>query len=78
MPAKEGEKRGEKMGSKVYAVWNPKIGQTPGTWSLWRVGTGPGRAEGQGFKTIKEAKDWAKEWRHEVVEVKSRLSRRTE
>lgn len=56
--------------SKVYAVRQPKIGQTPANWSLWRVGTGPGRAEGQGFPTLKEAKAWAKEWGHEVVEVK--------
>lgn len=56
--------------SRVYATRHPKIGRTPATWGLTRIGTGPGRAEGQGFKTLKEAKEWAKKWGHEVVEVR--------
>lgn len=58
--------------SKVYAVKAQAIGQTPACWNLWRVGTGPGRAEGQGFATLKEAKAWAKEWGHRWAGIKCR------
>jgi hypothetical protein len=60
---------GTKAG-KVYASRQPRVGRFPATWGLWRVGTGPGRAEGQCFKTLKEAKAWAAEWGHRIMEVR--------
>lgn len=53
--------------SKVYLVHDAKLGKFPATWSLWRVGTGPGRGEGQGFKTKAEASEWAKQWGHTII-----------
>lgn len=54
--------------AKVYFVEEPAIGEFPATWGLWRVGTGPGRCEGTGFKKRTEARAWAKKWGHELVE----------
>ncbi len=52
--------------AKVYiVVCDPP--PLPRTYSLYRVGTGPGRGEGQGFKTVREAREFAKKWGHEVV-----------
>lgn len=57
----------EKKGSRVYLFKNPRLGKIPADWSLFRLGTGTGRCEGHGFKTIKEARDFAKEWGHTIV-----------
>ena len=52
--------------AKVYIV-KTDVPPFKETWSLYRVGTGPGRGEGHGFKTVAAAKRFAKQWKHEVV-----------
>lgn len=54
--------------ARVYFVKSPGVGIFKPSWSLYRVGTGPGRLEGHGFKTKDEARKWAAEWKHEIVE----------
>lgn len=56
--------------AKVVLSKDQRLGSTPQTWSLTRVGTGPGRGEGTGFLSIKEAEDFAAKYGHEIVERK--------
>lgn len=53
--------------AKVKILRSPRIGKFPATWDLYRLGTGPGRCEGVGFKTKKDAIEFAKKYGHEVV-----------
>lgn len=54
--------------ARVYLLKSPRLGKFPATWSLFRIGEGPGRCEGVGFKTKKEAAEFAVKYGHEVVE----------
>lgn len=54
--------------AKVKLIKDAPLGSTPQTWSLVRVGTGPGRGEGNGFTSIEEAEDFARRYGHEIVE----------
>lgn len=56
--------------AKVYIVKENAFPMLPVTWALYRHGVGPGRAEGQGFTSVAEAKRWAKKWHHEIVPLK--------
>lgn len=56
----------------VYVIHFPPLGKFPESWSIWRVGSGPGRGEGQGFKTHGEAREWALKFGHEIVDKETR------
>lgn len=56
-----------KKSSEVFLIIEQKLGSIPATWGLMRVGTGPGRREGAGFKTKSEAYQFAKKWGHTIV-----------
>jgi hypothetical protein len=53
--------------AKVFLMKGQKLGGYPATYSLMREGSGPGRCEGHGFKTIKEAEDFAAKYGHEIT-----------
>lgn len=53
--------------AKVYLLKSERIGRFPATWSLYRVGTGPGRGEGTGFTTVAEAREFARKYGHTIV-----------
>lgn len=54
--------------SNVYILHSPRIAKAiPASWSLYRVGVGPGRGEGCCFKSKKEAIEFAKKYGHTVV-----------
>lgn len=40
------------------------------SWTIMRVGEGPGRIEGEGFWTVADAKRWANKCGHEVVTLR--------
>lgn len=52
----------------VKLIKDQPLGSLPQTWSLVRVGTGPGRGEGTGFRSVKEAEDFARQYGHVIVE----------
>ena len=52
--------------AKVYML-KGGIKPFPVTWSLYRIGTGPGRCEGQGFRSVREAREFAAKYGHEIV-----------
>lgn len=54
--------------AKVKLVKDEVLGKLPQTWSLVRVGDGPGRGEGHGFSSVKEAEDFARQYGHEITE----------
>ncbi len=62
--------------SQVYIVKDDTNKCLPVTWALYRVGSGPFRCEGQGFKTISEARAFAKTWKHEIVTLTAKDIRR--
>ncbi len=54
--------------AKVYILKQPALAPAlPLTWALYRLGDGPFRCEGQGFKSVKEARAFAKAFKHEIV-----------
>ncbi len=61
----------QRKNSKVRLEKDQRLGSTPQTWSLVRLGTGPGRTEGTGFESVEEAEKFAKEFGHEIVERKN-------
>ncbi len=61
--------------AQVYFVRESGIGKCPATWGLWRVGRGPGRGEGTGFKTKAEARQFAKDYGHSIVPTSKGVQR---
>ena len=53
--------------TKVILKREISVPPFPRGWMLIRPGTGPGRSEGMGFKTRKEAKTWANKQNLEIV-----------
>lgn len=62
------KKMSSRRNSKVKLVKDAKLGSLPQTFSLIRVGSGPGRGEGQGFESVAEAEAFAEQYGHEIIE----------
>lgn len=52
--------------TKVKLTREPALGSLPATWGLWRIGSGSGRGEGTGFKSVAEA--FARQYGLEIAE----------
>jgi hypothetical protein len=60
------------LGKKVYIVkqdaFSPALDIT---WALYRVGEGPFRCEGQGFKKVSEAREFARKYGYQIVTLRA-------